>query len=105
MAATSCAHISAYWVSVAAIAGVFCPKKFVATSAINKLRLAAISGGGTVAANAVSYAVAAILAWVAVCSACAAVALTHATYGAAAAAIDADDGPSHGPLANPDTTH
>ena len=50
----SCAHISAYWISVAAIAGVFCPKKLVATSVASRLRLAAITGGGTVMANAVS---------------------------------------------------
>jgi hypothetical protein len=39
---------------VAAIAGVFCPKMLVATSAINRARLAAITGGATVAANATS---------------------------------------------------
>ena len=50
----SCAHISAYCASVAAIAGVFCPKKFVATNAASRLRLAAMTGGGTVAANAAS---------------------------------------------------
>jgi hypothetical protein len=37
---------------VAAIAAVFWPRKFVANKAINKARLAAISGGGTVWANA-----------------------------------------------------
>jgi hypothetical protein len=36
------------------IAGVFCPKKFVATSAASRARLAAITGGGTVWAKAVS---------------------------------------------------
>jgi hypothetical protein len=36
------------------IAGVFCPKKFVAINVINKARLAAITGGGTVIANAAS---------------------------------------------------
>jgi hypothetical protein len=54
MAAASCAHISPYCASVAAIAGVFCPRKFVAVSVINRLRLAAITGGGTVIANAAS---------------------------------------------------
>src|ERR1700733_13995482 len=54
IAAASRAHISAYWASVAAIAGVFCPTMLVATNAANDARLAAISGGGTVAANAVS---------------------------------------------------
>jgi hypothetical protein len=39
---------------VVAIAGVFCPKRFVAISAISRLRLAAIAGGGTISANAVS---------------------------------------------------
>ena len=62
-----------------AIAGVFCPKKFVATSAINRLRLAAIIGGGTVAANAASNAAAAARTWLAVCPASAAVALIHPT--------------------------
>jgi hypothetical protein len=36
------------------MAGVFCPKKLVAISVINKERLAAITGGGTVIVNAVS---------------------------------------------------
>ena len=36
------------------MAGVFWPKKFVAINAINKARLAAITGGGTVIANAAS---------------------------------------------------
>ncbi|CFS17869.1 Uncharacterised protein [Mycobacterium tuberculosis] len=54
MAAASWAHISAYWASVAAIAGVFCPKKLVATSATNSARLATTTGGGTVIANASS---------------------------------------------------
>jgi hypothetical protein len=39
---------------VAAIAGVFWPKKLVATSIISKARLAAIATGGTVIANAAS---------------------------------------------------
>jgi hypothetical protein len=34
------------------MAGVFCPKKFVAISVINMLRLAATTSGGTVDANA-----------------------------------------------------
>ncbi len=58
---------------MAAIAGLFCPKKFVAINASNNVRLAAISGGGTVAAYAVSNAPAAAVAcalaapaWVAV---------------------------------------
>ncbi len=76
---------------------VFCPKMLVAINVIKRLRLAAISGGGTVIANAASYAAAAALAWVAVCSACAAVVVIHSRYGVAAAAIEADDGPSHSP--------
>jgi hypothetical protein len=39
---------------VAAIAAVFWPRKFVANRAINSARLASISDGGTVAANAAS---------------------------------------------------
>jgi hypothetical protein len=54
MAAASWAHISPYCASVAAIAGLFWPKKFVAINAASWARLAAITGGGTVAANAVS---------------------------------------------------
>ena len=54
IATASCAHIAAYCASVAAIAGVFCPKKFVATSAASRLRLTAIAGGGTVMAKAAS---------------------------------------------------
>ncbi|CKS16443.1 Uncharacterised protein [Mycobacterium tuberculosis] len=50
----SWAHISPYSASVAAIAAVFCPKMLVATSDMSWLRLAAICGGGTTAANAVS---------------------------------------------------
>ena len=41
---------------MAAIAGVFCPRMLVAISVINRVRLATITGGGTVAANAASYA-------------------------------------------------
>ncbi len=86
---------------MAAIATVFCPKMLVATSDASWLRLAAITGGGTTEANAVSKAAAADLAWVAVCSACAAVVLIQAAYGAAAAAIAADDGPCHDPPVRP----
>src|SRR5690242_3223730 len=92
-----------YWASVTAIAAVFCPKKLVATSDINTLRLAATTGGGTVIANAASYAPAAILAWVAACAACIAVVLIQFTYGVAASAIATDDGPSHGPIMSPET--
>jgi hypothetical protein len=54
MAAASWAHISPYCASLAAIAGVFCPKVLVAISAINWARFAATPGGGTVSVNAVS---------------------------------------------------
>ena len=54
IARASWAHISAYWTSVAAIAALFCPTMLVATSDASWLRLAAISSGGTWAANAVS---------------------------------------------------
>src|ERR1700749_3648782 len=69
IATASCAHISLYSASVAAIAGVFCPNRFVAISDVSWVRLAATSGGGTVAANAASYAGAAPRTWRAVCSA------------------------------------
>ncbi|PQM48462.1 hypothetical protein C1Y40_01317 [Mycobacterium talmoniae] len=39
---------------MAAIAGVFCPRMLVATRVASWVRLAAISGGGTVAENAAS---------------------------------------------------
>src|SRR5947209_16238452 len=54
IAIASWTHISAYSASVAMIAGVLMPRKFVATSAASNDLLAAISGGGTVAANAAS---------------------------------------------------
>jgi hypothetical protein len=64
---------------VAAIAGVFWPKKLVAINIISRARFATISGGGTVAANAAAWAPAAARAWVAASSACWAVAPIHAT--------------------------
>ncbi|RFZ39491.1 hypothetical protein NCTC2275_00185 [Mycobacterium marinum] len=48
------AHISAYSASLAAIAAVFWPKKFVAISPASSVRLATMAGGGTVIANACS---------------------------------------------------
>ncbi|GFG83048.1 hypothetical protein MPRG_63240 (plasmid) [Mycobacterium paragordonae] len=93
MAIASWAHICAYWASVAAIAGVFCPKMFVTIRLINKLRLATITGGGTVCANAASNAAAAARAWSAACSAAVAVVVIHITYGAAADAIQVAAGP------------
>ncbi|CKQ72489.1 Uncharacterised protein [Mycobacterium tuberculosis] len=95
MAVASCSHISAYWVSRAAIAAVFWPKKLVAISDSTCARLAMIAGGGTVMANACSNPVAAAVIWVAVCLACAAVVVSHSTYGVTAAPILTDDGPSH----------
>jgi hypothetical protein len=68
---------------------------FVAISDISCTRLAATIAGGTVIANAASYAAAAALAWAAVSSHSAAVVVSHSMYGATAAAIDADEGPSH----------
>ncbi|CAG6916059.1 hypothetical protein PICSAR240_03696 [Mycobacterium avium subsp. paratuberculosis] len=50
----SCTHISAYCASVAAMAAELTPRKLVATSVASNDRLAAITGGGTVAANAAS---------------------------------------------------
>ncbi len=52
---------------------------FVAISIINSARLASITGGGTVAAKAASYAATAALAWLAASSACAAVVFIHCT--------------------------
>jgi len=54
MAALSWAHISPYCASLAAIAGVFCPRMLVAISNIVRLRLAAITAGCTVIAKAAS---------------------------------------------------
>src|SRR5580693_295650 len=96
MAAASWAHISMYSASVAAIAALFCPKKLVAINVINNTRLAAITGGGTVIANAVSKAAAAARAWLAASSAAAPAALIQLTYGVTAAIIDREAGPSHG---------
>src|ERR1700756_4356540 len=79
------------------MAGVFWPRMFVATSIINNARLAAMTGGGTVIANAAENAAAAALAWVPACSACAAVLISQDTCDAAGAAIDAHAGPGGGP--------
>jgi hypothetical protein len=67
IAAASWAHICAYWASVAAIAPVFWPRMFVATSPASNERFAAITGGGTVIAKAVSKAAAEAIACVAAC--------------------------------------
>src|SRR5438309_8317072 len=104
MAVASWAHISAYWASVAAIAAVFWPKKLVAMRASNWVRLATITGGGTVMAKAWSKAAAAALACMAVCFVCWAVAVSHCTYGVAAAVIDADAGPCQCSVVRPERT-
>ncbi|CAG6936925.1 hypothetical protein PICSAR164_04598 [Mycobacterium avium subsp. paratuberculosis] len=52
MAAASCAHMSPYWASLAAINPAFCPKMLPATRFASWVRLAATTAGGTVAANA-----------------------------------------------------
>jgi hypothetical protein len=104
MAPASWAHISMYWASVAAIAGVFCPKKLVAIRFISKTRFAAITGGGTVIAKAASKAAAAARAWLAVASARTAAALSQLTYGVTADTIDVDAGPTQGPPVSSEST-
>lgn len=54
IAVASCAQNSPYWASFAAIADVFCPKRFVATNCASSARFSAITAGGTWAAKAVS---------------------------------------------------
>jgi hypothetical protein len=93
-----------YWASVAAIAGVFCPKKFVAINVINNTRLAAITGGGTVIINAASKAAAAARAWLAASSAAAPAALIQLTYGVTADIIVREAGPNHGELVSSSIT-
>jgi hypothetical protein len=66
--------------------------------------LAAITGGGTVIANAVSKAAAAARAWLAVCSAWLVTAPSQVTYGTTADTIDADVGPTQGPLVSSEIT-
>lgn len=80
------------------MAGVFWPKKLVATNVISWARLANTICGGTVIANAASKAAAAALACMADCSAWAAVVLNHVVNGSAAAAMAVADGPLQGPL-------
>ncbi|BBX63280.1 hypothetical protein MSAS_24540 [Mycobacterium saskatchewanense] len=67
-------------------------------------RLAAITGGGTVIAQAASKAVAASRARFAVSSVWAAAAASQQTYGATAEIIDADEEPSHGALVSSEIT-
>ncbi len=89
------AHISAYWASNCAITPLFSPKTLVCSAWARVARLAAINGGGTTEANAVSKAAAADWACAAVCSAWPAAVVIQATYGCTAAAIAAEAGPSH----------
>ncbi|BBX42838.1 hypothetical protein MSIM_42890 [Mycobacterium simiae] len=66
--------------------------------------MAATAAGGTVAANADSYDIAATRAWTAEIEACAAAECNHCRYGSAACAIDSDDGPVHWPFVTPEIT-
>src|ERR1700677_4824582 len=95
MAAASWAHISAYRASFIMIAGVFCPRKLVATKAASSARFAAIAGGGTIIANAASYAATAARAWLAVSSAWAPVEVNQWMWGVTADIIAAEVGPTH----------
>src|SRR6516162_11438318 len=97
MAMASWAQNSTYSASVAMIAGVFCPKKFVAISANNCTRLAAITYGGIDMENAASNAAAAVRAWLALSSAWAPAVPSQLTYGTTAATIATDVGPTQGP--------
>jgi hypothetical protein len=62
--------------------------------------LAAITGGGTVIANAASYAATAARAWLAVASAWAPVEVNQSMYGVTADTIAVDVGPTHELLVN-----
>src|ERR1700739_3824649 len=104
MATASCAQNSTYSASVAMIAGVFWPKKLVAISANNCIRLAAITYGGIDMENAASNAAAAVRAWLALSSAWAPPVLTQPTYGTPAATIAIDVGPTQGPLVSSSIT-
>src|ERR1700743_1518610 len=99
--------------------GAFCPRKFVASRATSRARLAAITGGGTVIANAVSGADAAAAAEAcahsggaappaaaeaAPSSDCAALPCSHHTYGLAAMTKVVAAGLSHGPVVNVEIT-
>lgn len=104
IAAASWAHICPYSASVAAMAGVFWPKTLVATNVASCARLAATTAGGTVMANAASYAVAAELACAAASSARVAVSVSQVRYGVTAASIDIDDGPNQSALVSSEIT-
>ncbi len=98
------AHICSYAASIAAIAGAFCPKRFENANDTKSERLAATSAGCTIAARTASNSVTRAAAWVADRWAWAAAAASHPRYGATAAAIAADDGPSHDSPTRPDVT-
>ncbi len=68
------------------------------------MRLAAITTGSTVAANAASNAPTAARACPATATACVAAEFNHPAYGAAAAAIAAAAAPCHTPAVRPDVT-
>src|ERR1700739_2407527 len=104
MAATSAAHICSYAASVSMIAGALSPNQFVFANTCIRARLAATIAGCTVAASAVSNAVAMAEAWLDAASAWAAAALSHPTYCVATAIIAAAEAPCHAPLVRSDVT-
>jgi len=86
------------------MAALFWPSTLVAISEATKARLVAITGGGTVSANAVSKAAAAVAAWPEASSALSALRCSHAAQGVAAAASASDAEPDHGPLVSAEIT-
>src|SRR5271169_2144777 len=80
---------------MSAIAGLICPRWFALASDLCCVRLALIAGGGTVAANADSWALADAAAWLATCSARVAVALSQSMYDVAARVTAVAAGSSH----------
>src|ERR1700677_918185 len=103
MASVSVAHICSYSASMSAIAGLVWPRQFVVASDIRCARLALITCGGTIAANADSWMLAAAAAWVPACSAWAAVAFSQPMWGAAAGVLPLAAGPC-GPCASFEVT-
>ncbi|GJO26689.1 hypothetical protein NJB1507_31550 [Mycobacterium marinum] len=63
---------------MAAIVGLFCPSRLVATRVASRLRLAVTTAGCTVVARAVSKTLAALMACVAAVWACPAASVNHA---------------------------
>ncbi|CKN95287.1 Uncharacterised protein [Mycobacterium tuberculosis] len=82
----------------------FWPNRFDNASDTNLDRLAAMTKGSTVAANAASNTPTTARACPAADSAEAAAALNHPAYGAAAAAIATEDGPCQIPPTSPEVT-